>query len=67
MTISEWTAKELEDIAQEMRAGTYLETSAMVLLTRDRETGIMTIRFWGKDENAPVALIKEAYETKVSA
>jgi hypothetical protein len=64
MTISEWTAKELEEIAAQMRAGTYSETTAMVLLTRDKATGIMTINAWGKDVDAAPKLIREAYQAK---
>jgi hypothetical protein len=64
MTISEWTAKELEEIAARMRAGTYSETTAMVLLTRDKATGIMTINVWGKDVDVATKLIREAYQAK---
>jgi hypothetical protein len=58
----EQTAEKLEDIARQMRDKTYTESSAMVLLTRSQDGGIMTLCKWGDDCES---LIEEAFEVAV--
>lgn len=50
----------LDKCAQKMRDGDYTESSEAVLLTRDKETGIVTIVPWGEE----TGLLQEAYRLK---
>ena len=50
----------LERCAQEMRVGDYTESSEAILITRDKETGILTFVPWGED----TGLLQEAYRLK---
>lgn len=49
---------ELENIAKQIRAGTFTESSEAVLLTRDAKTGIITHCPWGEK----TGLLAEAAE-----
>lgn len=53
-------ADELEKVAAQMRSGEYTASSEAILLTRDVETGMVTICRWGEGTQ----LLKDAYELK---
>jgi hypothetical protein len=51
----------LERCAKEMRVGDYTESSEALLITRDKETGIITFVPWGEEDTG---LLQEAYRLK---
>jgi hypothetical protein len=50
----------IEDIIREVRAGTYTESDAAILITRDAETGTLTFSFHGVDSEEGWEMFKEA-------
>jgi hypothetical protein len=57
---------DLERVANDMRTGDYRESDAAVLITRDSETGFITICFPGTDAEDGRRLLREAQEIGIS-
>jgi hypothetical protein len=50
----------IEDVLRQKREGTYTESDAAVLITRDAETGTLTFSFHGCDNDEGWELFEEA-------